>query len=83
MQLPFTLDSKWVLGLKLEFIEIGWCFLFAYDHRWKWAKSFFFIAFDPGGTLSLFKWLLLDFHIIHNLEVVTVVFDPVKLMSSL
>jgi len=60
----------------LEFIEAGWCFLFAENHGWKWAKSFFFIAFDPGGTLPLSKWLLPVFHTIHNLEAASVVFDP-------
>jgi len=47
------------------------------------AKSFCFIAFDLGGMLSLSKWLLLDFHTIHNLEAVSVVFYSKKLMSLL
>jgi len=33
VQLPFKLDWKGVLGPKLEFIEIGWYFLFTEDHR--------------------------------------------------
>jgi len=80
VQLPFILDWKWILGLILEFVKIGWCFLFAEDHRRKWAKFFCFIAFDPGGTLSLSKWLLPGFHTIHNLEAVSIGFDPGKLI---
>ena len=65
VQLPFILDWKWVLGPQLEFIEIGWCFLFAEDHRWEWTKSFCSIAFDPSGTLSFSKWLPTDSHTIY------------------
>lgn len=83
VQLPFILDWKWVLGQQLEFIEIGWCFLFVEDHRWEWTKSSCFIAFDPGGTLSLSKWLSTDSYTIYSLEAVNVVFDLGKLVSSL
>jgi len=47
------------------------------------AKFFSYIAFDPDGMLSLSKWLSPNFHTIHNLEVVSVVFYSTKLTSSL
>jgi len=76
VQLPFIWDWQWVLGPKSECTKAGWCFLFAENYGWKWAKSFCFIAFDPGGTLPPSKWLFPFFHTVHNLEAVCVVFDP-------
>jgi len=40
------------------------------------AEPFCFIAFDPGGMLPLSKGLFSVFHTIHNLEAVSVIFDP-------
>jgi len=58
-------------------------FLSCENHGWKWVKSFSFIAFNPGGMIFLPKWLLPDFHTIHNLEAVSVVFYSEKLRSPL
>ena len=75
------LDESPKRGPKLAFIETGCGFLFAENHGWQWAKSFCFIAFDPGRLLFLPKWLLpnFNFHTMHNLEARGVVFDPGKL----
>ena len=69
-------DESPTRGPKLAFIEAGWGFLFAENHGWQWAKSFCFIAFDPGGLLFLSKWLLPNCHTIYKLQVISVVFDP-------
>jgi len=76
-----VLDESPKRGPKLAFIETGCGFLFAENHGWQWAKSFCFIAFDPGRLLFLPKWLLpnFNFHTMHNLEARGVVFDPGKL----